>query len=318
MSAYRYALTRNQEDAIRASLRNATSAAVRRQLWEALDRATQSPSDGGPEALALRLFALPLLVVTGGRAGATVPGVLPDVRRIEQVLAVGGALGPSRNFGFGNALCSMEALESIPYCRLWALQGDPGSGGAAALDLPPAALSTGSAEEEVHLRFIVGAGVVAAGAPSFVETGSAIGDWGMRLTQELAEQMRMDDLSVLPIPRPPASLLAAQPIGMIACEDLSLQAFISRILRRFRSEVGEPEAALAALASGAIGLRFASPFVENRVSVHRRALHATEDLGEAMDSVLGLLRECGVGQLTVLPGVVEDAVFARNPAASVH
>ena len=93
---------------------------------------------------------------------------------------------------------------------------------------------------------------------------------------------------------------------------------MSRTLRRFRAEVGEPETTLAALASGALGVRFASPFVENRVSAHRRGLHATEDLDEAGQSVVSLLQECGIGNVAVLPDVVDDATFARNPAASVH
>jgi hypothetical protein len=315
--AYRDALDRNAEDGVRRSLRNATSAEVARRLWLGLDRAI-SASCSKPEGLALRAFAIPLLVVTGGRAGASISGVLPDVRRLQRVLEDGGALGPSRNFGLSNALSALDALEAISFRQLRALQCDAAQDGMAALDLPPAGVHTATSDEEVHLRFLVGAGVTPAAAPSFVETASAIGNWGMALTQELAGQLRADGLSVLPIPRPPASILLAQSIGTIAREELALQAFVSRTLRRFRAEVGEPDAAVAALASGGLGVRFTSPFVENRVSVHRRGLHATEDLDEAGRSVVSLLEECGIGNVAVLPDVVDDATFARNPAASVH
>jgi hypothetical protein len=316
VDAYRDVLARNDEEAIAESLRHAPSACVARRLWLALDLAVQ-PAPGA-DALALRIFALPLLVVTGGRAGATLPGALTDVQRVQQVLEGSGALGPSRNFGFGNALCSIESLRAIPSCRLHALQRDPSSGGAAALDLPPADIRTASDDEEVHLRFLAGAAVTPAGAPSFIETAAAVGTWGMPLTRVLADQLRADGLSVLPIARPPATLLAAQPIGSIAREELALQAFVSRALRRFRGEVGEPVATLAALASGVLGVRFASPFVEDRVSVHTRALHATEDAAEVGQDIVTLLHECGIARVEVLPGVEDDAAFARNPAAPMH
>ncbi len=317
VAAYRDALTRNDEEGIRASLRHATSAQVARRLWAALDRALQLPARA-PDAPELRLFALPVLVVTGGREGVVVPGLVPDVSRVQQVLADAGALGPSQSFGLGNALCSLEALQSLALCRVHAMQADTGSGAASLPDLPPAPMHTPGSDEAVHLRFLVGAGIVVAGAPSFVETGAAIGQWGLRLTHELADQMRVDGLSVLPIPRPPASLLTAQASAVIACEELALQAFVSRVLRRFRSEVGEPQAALAALASGGLGLRLSSPFVENRISVHRRALHVTEDLDEALRAILALLRECGVGEVQVLPGILPDEMFARHPDAPTH
>jgi hypothetical protein len=237
---------------------------------------------------------------------------------VQEIIASGGALGPTRNFGFGNALCALDTLQALSWSRLHALQRDPASAGLAGLDLPPSEIVTATADEEVHLRFLVGAGVTRADAPSFAETGAAIGGWGMALTHELVEQLRVEGLSVLPIPRPPATLLAAQSAGFAAREDLALQAFVSRTLRRFRSEVGEPDVAMAALASGTLGIRFSSPFVESRVSVHRRALHGTEDAVETAASIIALLRECGIAEVVHRPGIVDDAGFAVHPASGLH
>lgn len=317
VQTYRDALSRGDDHAIASSLRQATSAAVLRRMWTALDRAVHAPPEA-PDALVLRLFALPLLLVTGGRAGAAIAGVLPDVTQVQEIMASGGALGPARNFGFGNALCAIDALEALSWSRLHALQRDPASAGIAGLHLPPAAATTATADEEVHLRFLVGAGVTRADAPSFAETGAAIGRWGMPLTHELVEQLRVEGLSVLPIPRPPATLLAAQSAGFAVREDLALQAFVSRTLRRLRSEVGEPDVTIAALGSGTLGVRFSSPFIENRVSVHRRALHGTEDVNETGATVVALLRECGIAEVAQLPGVVHDDEFAAHPAAGRH
>jgi hypothetical protein len=138
------------------------------------------------------------------------------------------------------------------------------------------------------------------------------------MTRELVDQLHVDQASVLPIPRPPCSLLRAQISGPIAREELALQAFVSATLRRFRTEVGEPEVAIAALTSGALGLRFSSPFIEERVSVHRRALHPTEDVNEAAQSMLALLRECALTAIALLPDVVDDARFSVSPANPLH
>ncbi len=310
---FRDVLERKTDQAIPQVLAEATSPAVYRCLVQALDAALR-PAPAGDADVRLQLFALPVLIVTGGAAGMVVPAVLPDVSRVRQVLEESGVLGRVRNFGLGNALCSLGALESVPFQQIYDLAQAIPVGAEATLDLPPAEIRAGSADEEVHLRYLVGAALTPADAPSFLETGSAIATWGLPLTRELAEQMRVPGASVLPIPRPPATLLAARASGFIAREDLALQAFVSRALRRSRAEVGEPDTTLAALESGAIGVRFALPFVENRVDVHRRLLHPSEELDEVERGILGLLEECRVAPVQVLEQLVPDADFAANRA----
>ncbi len=293
-----------RDDEIAASLHAATSAPVYRCLWESLTQALAPDASAGVFALP---FAFPLLIVTGGRAPASVPGVLADVGRVREVLEASGSLGQARNFGLSNGLCSVAALESLPPSRLFALgrRASP-----ELLDLSPAEITVATSDEEVHLRFLLGAVLTAAHAPSFLETGSAIAMWGMALTRELSQQLRVEGLSVLPIPRPPASLLRAPEVGRRACEDLAYQAFVSRALRRFRAEIGEPDVTVAALDSVAIGVRFTSAFIEDRVDVHAWRLHRLDDVQEVGASILGLLQECRVQNVRVLSSVVSAQEFA--------
>ena len=288
---------------IAQSLRAATSPEIYRCLWGAL---IQAVSPGAGRDVAVRPFAFPLLIVTGGRAPANVAGALPDIGRVRAVLEGSGILGQVSDFGLGNALCSLPALEAVPPSRHYALAQEIFPG---ALDLPPADIVVTTGDEQVHLRFLLGAAVTPAYAPTFLETGSAIATWGMALTRELSEQLATQGLSVLPIPRPPATLLRAQELGRRAREELAFQAFASGALRRFRAEVGEPEVSVAALDSGAIGVRFASPFVENRAQVHQWVLHPLDDLEEIGASILGLLRECRIEGVAVLPGVLPAEAF---------
>ena len=308
---YRAALRARDDAAIHASWRAATSPVVYRCLWESLNRALEPRADETADVCA-QLFAFPLLVVSGGVAQVNaVPGVLPDIARVQSALERGGALGQARNFALGNALVAPQALESLLPSRIYALARKMTSG---LLDLPPAAIAVTTPEEQVHLRFILGAAITPASAPSFLETGSAIASWGMAVTRELADQLRVEGLSTLPILRPPTTLLRALEAGRRAREELAFQAFVSRVLRRFRAEVGEPEVTVAAIDSGAIGVRFASPFIENRVEVHQWALHPLDDLREVESAILVLLRECRIERVEVLGGVVDTRAFVLNPA----
>ncbi len=309
---YRAALSARDDATIQASWRAATSPGVYRCLWESLNRALEARADEAAD-ICTQLFAIPLLVVSGGVAQVTaVPGVLPDIARVRSALERGGALGQARNLALGNALVAPRVLESLLPSRIYALARNMTGG---LLDLPPAAIEVATPEEQVHLRFILGAAITAASAPSFLETGSAIGSWGMAVTRELADQLGVAGLSILPIPRPPTTLLRALAAGRRAREELAFQAFVSRVLRRFRAEMGEPEVTVAAIASGAIGVRFVSPFAADRMEVHGWVLDPLDDLREVESAILGLLRECRIERVEVMGGVVDARAFALAPAA---
>lgn len=310
---YRDALERNADNEIGASLQRATSAAVYRCMWRCLDAATGGGAESGL-AVEARAFAIPVLTVSGGRAGALVPGVLPDVHRLETVLREHGALGRADNFALAGVLCSLETLSALPPSAVYALSH---ASPAPTLDLPPAAIETGAGDEHVHLRFLAGAAMSPANAPSLLETASAIGLWGMAFARELAAQLRTDGVSLLPIARPPAGLLAAQPIGSHAREELALQAFVSRALRRLRTEAGEPRTEVAALDSGAVGVRFVAPFASEQAQ-HVRALGRGEDFDEVVTALLDLLRECQVTDVQVHPGVLPVQAFTASTGMQVE
>ena len=75
---YALALEASRDAEITASLRGATSAGVYRCLWASLNKAFERGA-GPHRTLVTRLFAMPLLIVTGGRDDVTVPGVVPDI-----------------------------------------------------------------------------------------------------------------------------------------------------------------------------------------------------------------------------------------------
>jgi hypothetical protein len=140
----------------------------------------------------------------------------------------------------------------------------------------------------------------------------------MALTRELADQLEVDGVSVLPIPRPPASLFTAPAIGRQVREELAFQAFVSRVLRRFRSEVGEPEVLIASLSSGDIGIRLSSPFDSARVDVHLRRLTPLDAIDRVQESMLELLRECRLNAVRVVPSILTPEQLAAGILPAAH
>ncbi len=110
LSLLRETLEAGNDARIERALAEATSRSVREILRLALVTALEPRED---TALALRLFAIPVLIVIGGRGLAVVPGVVPDVGELQALFEEHCALGQSMNFGLGNALITDERLTAI-------------------------------------------------------------------------------------------------------------------------------------------------------------------------------------------------------------
>ena len=110
----------------------------------------------------------------------------------------------------------LKPLARVPFSRVYSNgQGSIGpvverqtaTTDVATLDLPPSDLIVIGTDESVHLRFLAGAAVTAADAPSFLETGADIGAWGMPLTRELSSAIE-SRWAVYPADRAPTARLA--------------------------------------------------------------------------------------------------------------
>ena len=298
-------LERGDDAEIARALRAAPDHAAYAKLWQVVcDAANHIGTVAEQGAVVARIFALPLVIVTGSRRPAVVPGVVPDIAAVAELFKQHGALGPARNFGLGNALCSLETVASVGAGEIYAWTRDAG---AARRELPPAAIEINEAGEHVHLRFLVGAGMAPAAEPSFVETASNIGVWGMPLTRALAAQLAQPNLEVLPLARPPLDLMRAGPAGRYAQLEAAFNLFASNAVRRLRSATGDPDAVLSAHDDGDIRIGLYSPFDESLREGFRWPLHPLDDLPSLLESVAGLLAACRVTNVhyspTLLPAL---------------
>lgn len=303
------ALAANDDAVIHAALYGGPPAAARR-VREALDAVINDPGTG----IGLRLFAIPLIIVAGSRTQLTVPGAIPEIGKITGLLEHHGAVGSTRNFGLGNALCGAAALEMLSPCALWRAVRDPAQR-AVVETLTPEPVAVGPGREQVHLRFLVGAGVTPRHLPSFLESASNIGTWGMPLTRELARQLAQPGLEILPMPRPPQPLVKAAYFGRSAQLEAALNLFLSNNVRQFRMSVGDPEAVLSAhaLAAGAGELRLSlsSPFDESMLEGFCWPLHPLDEIGEIVQIFRRALEDCLVNNVTAVVKIL-PATLERN------
>jgi hypothetical protein len=305
------ALTAGDDAVVRAALQGGPPLAVRR-VWQALAGAIDG--GGGGDGIGLHLFAIPLVIVAGARTQLTLPGALSEIDKITALLEQHGAVGATRNFGLGNALCGAAVLEALSPCALWRAVRDPAER-AVADTLTPEPVVVGPGREQVRLRFLIGAGVTPQHLPSFLESASNIGTWGMPLTRELTRQLAQPGLEVLPMPRPPQPLVKAAYLGRAAQLEAALSLFLSNNVRRFRMSVGDPEAVLSAhaLAAGAGELRLSlsSPFDESMLEGFCWPLHPLDDLDAVAQLFHRALADCRVNEALVISRVL-PATLERN------
>ena len=306
-----------------AILSGAPSVAVARHLWRAADAAWRDGATSGAPGLAVTVFALPLVIVTGvetnGSKGA-LPGVLDHPAKLAAILGEFGALAGNRTIAFADALVATEAIDiaRLPEIRTWRHLPDALAPGSAlpARALAPAPLVFHPAHEEVHLRFLVGTAIAKPGADLLADAG--VGKWGLPFTKELTSQIASGVASVLALPRPPRRLLPAVSEGRAAQREVSAQIFASNAIRRFRATVGEPTAVISAHRAsdapggGELRLSLSSPFEPRAAEGFRCPLYTLDRVGDVATMLVELLRDCRVTDIRTLAGVHADRAEATG------
>ncbi len=310
-------LAQEGDDDIAAAYRAVQSRSAYRNLWEAVAAAVDAPP--ADAAVVTRVFAMPWLLVCGTRAGATLPCVLSDVGALAKVLEESGALGANRNLGFANALTGLETLEALAPSTLKAW-----SAGAGLRDLPPAPVVLTPGDESLHLRFLLGAAVSPPQAAGIADTATNVAAWGMKATVAMSQQLAVPVADVLPMPRPPMSVMRAAYAGRRAGLEAAFNLFLSNTLRRFRVKVGDPTLVMSAHDGGELRVTMCSPLDEGLTEGYRWPLHPLDDLHEIAASIEAFARECRVLDVVALPDMLPDTtgtgaiVFPASGGAAKH
>jgi hypothetical protein len=310
------ALIANDTTEIADSLARAPSLAIERHVTRTLALAHadagQRESDVG---LPTTVFALPIVIVAANSSPISIPGALPNIDEFIALMKSNGALRGNQTFVVSNALASSSAfaLERLPSTLAWwnALGRAPSEANHAPIAIDKQSMQLPANQESVFLRFLIGTAFAAPGVDLLNEKDT--GKWGMPFTQTFAKQLGGGTLSLLAMPRPPRSPLAALFQGRAAQREVSLQLFATNAIRKFRSSVGEPEAVISAhrtagnaSSGGEIRLSLSNSFDEKGAEGFRAELFATDRAQDIVVQMQDLLRECNVENVTVLGDVFPD------------
>ena len=269
------------------------------RVWRALCAAVEKAPVDAP--LAPRVFAIPWVIVCGGAAPATLSCVLPDVAALARVLEEHKVFGGSRNLGFSNALCAMEALEALKPGEVLRAAENP-----KLRVLEPAPIAVARGVEEVHVRFLPGAAIAPAHAPDIVETGANVGAWGTPALRAMTAQLATPNVQILPMPRAPAGLYSAAYAGRRAGLEAAFNLFMSNSVRRFRRAVGDPSVTLSTHAGGEVRVRLWISLDDTLTEGFRWPLHPADDLEEIERTIVSLVAECRLPEPSVHPAVLPD------------
>ena len=308
-------------------LAGAPSVAVSRHLWRALDAAWLQGTAGENAGLALAVFALPVVIVSGvtaATADVLYPGVLRDPDALAAILREHGALGGSLSFALSNAFVGVESLDVARLPELLAWQRLPEDAGA---DLPPRALAPSpltfpAGREGVHLRFVVGSAVARPGADALADT--TVGPWGVPFTKALSRELAVGGTAVLALPRAPQRPLLAVRSGRAAQRDAGAQLFASNAIRKLRASTGEPSAVISAHRApdapggGELRLSLSSPFAppafhELGAEGFRCPIFSQDRVDDVARMLADLMSDCRVTDVRIVAGVHAD----RDPATGL-
>lgn len=301
--AFEAALAQGQENVLDAAFRHVPDANLFRVLSEALALAVDAPSSR--DRIVAHAVAVPIVLIAVGKTPYRICGALPDIAAVQALFERTSALGPARNFGFSNALCSLEHMQSLSPLAVFraSRELDPQQLHAA---LPPADIAVEVGREQVHLRFLVGAGIGAPDAPGYAETAANIGSWGREFAKLIGDQLAAPGLQLLALPRPPRDVLSAAYAGRRAQLEVALDLFVSNTLRRFRAVVGDPVAILSTHADGDLRVTLSSPFAEDMVEGFRWPLHPRDDLAQIERHISTLFEDVRLPDVRQAPMVLPE------------
>lgn len=288
------------------AIARAPSLAVLRMLVRVLASAhvDAGRARAGETALPTTVFAMPIVIVAANSSPIQIPGALPNVGEIIELMKANGALRGNQTFAMSNALVAGHAfsLEKLPNTLgWWQLESQ------SQIAVEKSSMPLPANQESVFLRFLVGTAIAGPGVDLLNEKDT--GKWGMPFTQTFAKQLGGGSMSLLAMPRPPRPPLAALYQGRVAQREVSLQLFATNAIRKFRSSVGEPEAVISAhrtASGGDVRLSLSNAFDEKGAEGFRAELFPTDRAQDIATTMQDLLRECNVENVTVLGEVFPD------------
>jgi hypothetical protein len=297
-------LTASDDAAIQTAIATAPNAGVQKVLNERLRNAVERPAaDATRHAVA---FALPIVFVAGVRGKHVLPGRLPDIAAVTEVLRQHGIFADGADITLSARLIDREQLLAIAPSQLarWRDVLQYASGGLPH-DFKESPIEVNG--DGVYLRYLVGVAMQPADAPPVVRLNAAAGPWAMALTKLLGEQLKHDALTLFPLPRAPQAWLASLDDGRVAQQDIRFQVFASNTLRKLREAGETPVAVLSSHEGGELRVTIGAEKNGEEWAGFIWPLGQQDHIDAIVHNMTALLRECHHDDIRLLPEVLPGA-----------
>ncbi len=295
-------LESGNDDRLRLVLKTPGHSDEKRVLLEALELCVSGSNMAVP--LQGIFFAIPVLIVAGGKSSGKLSAVLPKSFDLNDLFEKAGALAYSKNVSFSNILTSLDALEKVNWRYLMRCNKGLDIDDFELNDLKPEDIILKAGTEQVHLRYLIGLAVGSTKAPKFTETAADISKWGIQFTRKFDELIKFQNAELLAIPRRPVNFVRAVYDGIWATNEIGFQLFLSNALRYTRQRTGEPDVTIATYSDNSIRVRFTSVFDDTFDKTFGWRLSPLDEFSRVVDCIDELLSDCGISNIEVIPNIL--------------
>jgi hypothetical protein len=298
-------LEAGNDQAIEAALANTQDQAEARVLNDRL-RAVIARGKGAESSHCV-VFALPIVLVAGSRTEITIPGELPRIEAVRQLLIDREIIAADADLHLSNRLVERDALLDIKPSTLlqWRdTQELPADG--LQMPLQPAPITFKG--DGVYLRYLVGTVIQRNDHAPAIQLNAPQGAWSMALSKLLGELLDNPILTLFPLPRAPQTLLAALEDGRHAQQDIRFQVFASNTLRSLRDKGETPVAVLSTHENGELRVTIGAEKNGEEWTGFVWPLSTLDRIDLIQQMMVSLLRECHHDDIRVIPEVLPTVV----------
>lgn len=294
-------LERDEVLPLSVALAMAPSQAAYRQLWQSLCEVVDSEGEGGTETL----FALPIVLVVGAKSPAVLPGVLPNIEGLRDLLAQHKVvLDPSR-VSFSPKLLHPDSVSGLSSSTLFRVNRSGAALQSAEIEaLPEAPISVSG--EGVFLRYLIGSVRHVPGEPTPIVFGGAVGNWGRPVLDWLNKALNTEGVTLFPISRPPQPWMSALVAGGRARQEVAMQVFASNRLRKLRELSLNPVAIASSHQGGELRFTLSAVGDDRNWEGFVWPLSALDSVQLIAEQFAELMADCRVDEVRFVPLVQPD------------
>lgn len=283
------------------ALAMAPSQAAYRELWQTLC----STVEGDEATAGDRLFAIPVVLVAGCKEQTVLPGNLPDVQGLLDILSKHGLIADPARVRLLPRLLHADSISALSSAILYTLNRSDDALGSLEIDGLPAAPVVIKGEA-VFLRYLVGAARHVPGQPDAIALGGSVGGWGMPALEWFGNTLKTEGVTLFPIARPPQPLLPALVNGGRARQEVAMQVFASNRIRKLRELSLEPVGIASSHDNGELRFTLSAAGDERNWEGFVWPLSPLDSVPQLAQMFADLMADCRVSDVRFVPQVQPD------------